>query len=77
MANSGPGKLTITSTTGPALTVTAGVFLDVASIELDFMRQVVGVRRTGAGGTQYYDMSALATGDIDFTNGLPIVTLST
>lgn len=77
MANAGPGKLTITSTTGPSVTVTAGVFLDVASIEFDFMRNVVKVTRTGSGGIQYYDLSALATGTIAFTAGVPIFVLST
>lgn len=77
MANSGPGKLTITSTTGPGVTVTAAVLLDVASIEFDLMRNVVKVTRTGSGGIQYYDFSAIATGTITITAGLPIFVLST
>lgn len=77
MANAAPGKLTITSTTGPGITNTAQVFTDVNDLEFDFLHNVVKVTRSGAGGILYYDLSALATGTISFTAGLPTFVLST
>lgn len=77
MPNSAPGKITITSTTGPGQAVTAQVFSDVNSIDFDFNRNVVKVTRQGAGGILYFDFSAIATGSITITAGVPIFVLST
>jgi len=61
MANVAPATLTVTGTTGPGLTVTSLKFTDVVDVEVDFLRNVLKVTRSGAGGITYYDYSALAT----------------
>ena len=77
MANVGPGTVTITETTGPGQSVTALKQTDVASFELDFMRNTIKITRTGAGGINYYDLSALATLTLAISGGVIAVTCST
>ena len=77
MANTAPAKLTITETTGPGLTVTALVLTDVVDFEVDFVKNTIKVTRSGAGGIQYYDYSALATLTWTITTGATAIVAST
>lgn len=61
MANTSPARVTITSTTGPGIAVTAQVFTDVVDFEVDFLKQTIKITLAGAGGIKYFDYSALAT----------------
>ncbi len=77
MANSAPATVTITETTGPGQAVTALRQTDVTNIEVDFARNVIKLTRSGAGGIQYYDYSALATLTWTITAGNSVLVLST
>lgn len=77
MANVGPATVTITETTGPGQSVTALKLTDVADIEVDFNRNFIKITRTGAGGIQYYDYSALATLTWTISAGVTTIVLST
>jgi hypothetical protein len=77
MANSAPATVTITETTGPGQSVSALKLTDVNAIEVDFSRNVVKVTRSGAGGIQYYDYSALATFTWSISAGVSTLALST
>lgn len=77
MANSAPATVTITSTTGPGSTVTALKQTDVNKIEVDFLSNTIRVMRSGSGGTQYYDYSALATLTWTITAGVTVIVAST
>ena len=76
MANAAPATVTITSTTGPGQAVTAAVFTDVNSIEFDYLHNVIKVNRAGAGSTQVYDYSAMATVTVSISAGKTSVTIS-
>lgn len=76
MANAAPGKITVTGSTGPGQAVTTQVFTDVNDIEFDILRNVLKVTRAGAGGIIYYDLSALTTGTISFSGGIPTFVVS-
>lgn len=77
MANSAPATVTVTSTTGPGRAVTAQRFTDVNDIEFDFLHNVIKVMRTGAGGTQIYDFSAIATVTFTISGGVSTLVIST
>lgn len=76
MANSPPATLTITGTTGPGQSVTTQKFTDVVDVEADFVRNVLKVTRSGAGGIIYYDYSALATITWTITAGVSTLVFS-
>lgn len=76
MANVPPATVTITSTTGPGQSVTATKFTDVNQLILNFLNNTVGITRTGAGGTQYYDYSAMATMTVTISGGLTTISIS-
>ena len=76
MANKAPATVTITSTTGPGQAVTSQSFTDVNSIEFDFLHNIIKVNRDGAGGTQIYDYSAMASTSFSFSGGKTTVTIS-
>ena len=59
MANAAPATVTITGSTGPGQAVTSQKFTDVNEIRVDFLRNLLQVTRAGAGGSIYYDYSAL------------------
>ncbi len=61
MANVPPATITITSTTGPGQSVTSLKFTDVVAITVDFVKNTIGITRSGSGSTQYYDYSAVGT----------------
>lgn len=61
MANSAPGTVTVTGSTGPGQAVTSLKFTDVTKIEADLGANVLKITRAGAGGISYYDYSALGT----------------
>ena len=77
MANSAPATVTVTSTTGPGQAVSAQKFTDVTKLEVDFGANVIKVNRQGAGGTQIYDYSALATLTWTITAGATVIVAST
>ncbi len=76
MANSAPAKVTITSTTGPGIAVTAQVFNDVVDIDVDFNRNVIKLTLAGAGGIKYFDYSAMATLTWTITAGATVIVIS-
>jgi len=69
--------VTINETTGPGQAVNALRQTDVTNIEVDFARNVIKLTRSGAGGIQYYDYSALATLTWIITAGNSVLVLST
>ncbi len=77
MANSSPATVTVTETTGPGLSVTALKQTDINNIEVDFLRNYVKITKSGAGGIQYYDYSALATFTWTISGGVSTLVLST
>lgn len=77
MANTAPATLTITSTTGPGLSVTSLVLTDVVDFEVDFKANTIKVTRLGALGITYYDYSALATLTWTITSGSTAIVAST
>jgi hypothetical protein len=77
MANSAPATVTVTSTTGPGQAVASQKFTDVTKIEADFGANVLKVVRQGAGGTQTYDYSALATLTWTISAGVTTIVAST
>jgi len=76
MANSSPATVTVTSTTGPGQAVTSQVFTDVVRFEVDFDANVIRVTRSGSGGTQVYDYSAMATLSWTITTGHAAIVVS-
>lgn len=76
MANSAPATVVITSTTGPGQAVTAQSFTDVNSLEFDYLHNIIKVNRSGSGGTQIYDYSAMATVTVSISSGVTTVTIS-
>ena len=76
MANAAPATVTVTSTTGPGQAVTAQRFTDVVDFEVDFNHNVIRVTRQGAGGTQVYDYSAMATLTWTISDGLTTIVVS-
>jgi hypothetical protein len=76
MANAAPATVTVTSTTGPGLTVTSQQFTDVNSVEINFLRNVLKITRSGANPIQYYDYSAMATGTLTISSGLSTLVFS-
>jgi len=77
MANAAPATVTVTSTTGPGSSVSSLKFTDVAKFEVDFNANVIKITRQGAGGTQYYDYSALATLTWTISAGVSTLVAST
>ena len=77
MANAAPATVTITETTGPGLSVTALRQTDIVNFEIDFVRNVIKLTRSGSGGIQYYDYSALATLTLSISSGVTSITCST
>lgn len=77
MANVSPATVTITSTTGPGLSVTSQVFTDVVDFEVDFLKNTIKITRSGAGGILYFDYSALATLTWTITAGATAIVAST
>ena len=76
MANKAPATVVITSTTGPGQAVTAASFTDVNSIEFDYLHNIIKVNRSGSGGTQIYDYSAITAMTVAISNGVTTVTIS-
>jgi len=76
MANVAPATLTITGTTGPGSSVTSLKFTDVVGLEVDYLRNWLKVTRSGAGGIQYYDYSALGTVSWTISGGLSTLVFS-
>ncbi len=76
MANAAPATLTVTGTTGPGSSVTSLKFTDVVDVEVDFLRNILKVTRSGAGGISYYDYSALATITWTISAGLSTLAFS-
>lgn len=76
MANVAPATVTITSTTGPGQSVTAAKFTDVTNLVFNFGANTVAITRQGAGGTIFFDYSAMATVTFTISNGLSTVTIS-
>lgn len=77
MANVSPATVTITSTTGPGLSVTSQVFTDVVDFEVDFLKNTIKITRSVAGGILYFDYSALATLTWTITAGATAIVAST
>ncbi len=77
MANSAPATVTITETTGPGQSVIALKQTDIVDFEIDFVHNVIKLTRSGSGGIQYYDYSALATLTLTITSGVTSITCST
>jgi hypothetical protein len=76
MANVAPATVTITGSTGPGQAVTSLKFTDVFDIEVDFLHNLLKVTRSGAGGIQYYDYSAIATITWTVASGLATIAFS-
>lgn len=79
MANVGPAKLTITSTTGPGQAVTALIFTDVQSITVNFGSNTISVTRGGGTttpATQFYDYSAMNTVTWTISGGATTIAIS-
>lgn len=76
MANKAPATVTITSTTGPGQAVTSLSFTDVNSLEFDYLSNVIKIHRSGSGGTQIFDYSAMATVSVSISSGATSVTIS-
>jgi len=76
MANAAPATVTITSTTGPGQAVTALKYTDVNDIEFDFFHNIIKIIRTGGGGTQIYDYSAMNTVTWTISGGITTITIS-
>ncbi len=77
MANAAPATVTVTSTTGPGQTVTALKFTDVNNVEFDYLHNLIKVTRTGSGGIQIYDYSAINTVTMTISAGVTAIVIST
>ena len=76
MANVPPAKVTITSTTGPGVSVASQVFTDIVDIEIDFYKNTIKLTRASAGGILYFDYSAMATLTWTIANGAAAIVIS-
>ena len=76
MANVPPATVTITSSTGPGQAVTSLKFTDVTEIKVDVSRNWIRLTRSGSGGQQYYDYSAIGTVTWTISGGLSTVAFS-
>ncbi len=76
MSNIAPATVTVTSTTGPGVAVTAQRFTDINNVEIDFLGNTLKLTRSGSGGIIYYDYSAMATGTITIASGVSTLVFS-
>jgi hypothetical protein len=76
MPNVSPATVTTSLPTGPGQALSSMKFTDVEGLEVDFLRNLLKIRRTGAGSTLICAYDAAATITWTVTNGISTLTFS-